>query len=393
MSVGRSDDEAEEQRRRAEEAEQNALTLSLVLEIETLWDVLLGEIRPVTTERQFEAVVTRAAELVEATAVAVNVHPSERPLRPLLERCPEIIGSWRLDTEALTMSLRSARVVLPTLSLPGGTGDAPDALELQVDLHQPPYHEEPADQLTVIATGEEGATFGKVEPVIAPLLAAAARDHLTDALATATVLSRTSTDVDSRMFGDSAYDTDADSARTTDRLVDLFAGFEHVLARRDVAGREPDGTSPVDAEVKNRRKKLFAESESISVDVRQSLPEGTLEPERLTVEGITGEDPDGYGMRPVSYRLSLDLRDRRRGEGILRVENPSGRAERAVLLPRTTLLWIDHIDSALRRANIVVPAVQRSFFDEMEHPIEAVEPPVGDSLERILRMLAELPYW
>ena len=385
MTVGRSDDEAAEHRRRAEEAEQNAVTLALVLDVETLWDVLLGEIRPVTTERQFEAVVARAAELVEATAVAVNVHPSERPLRPLLERCTRIIGGWRLDTEKLTLVLQGAKVELPPLPLPANSDGAPETLHLHVDLAQPRSDDE-SDRLVVIARDADGdAVFGKALTVRAPLLAEGVRDHLTDALATATVLSHTSSEADRRLFDDPETDVDADAARTADRLVDLFAGLEHALARREAGGRDPAGGSPVDPEVESRRTKLFAMSGGITVDVRQSLPAGTLEPERLTVIAGTDSDPDGYGMQPVGYRLSVDLRDARRGAGILEVEGDVGWAERAVLLPRMTLLWTDHVDSALRRARVLIPGVRRSILDEVEHPVEAVEPPVGDEFERLLR--------
>ena len=391
--MGRSDDEAEEHRRRTEEAEQNAVTLALVLDVESLWDVLLGEIRPVTTERQLDAVVARAAELVEATAVAVNVHPSERPLGPLLVRCPCIIGGWRLDTEALTLVLQGAKVELPPLPLPANSDGAPETLHLHVDLTQPRSDEEESDRLVVIARDADGdAVFGKALTVRAPLLAEGVRDHLTDALATATVLSHTSSEADRRLFDDPETDVDADAARTADRLVDLFAGLEHALARREAGGRDPDGDSPVDPEVESRRTKLFAVSGGITVDVRQNLPAGTLEPERLTVLACTDADPDGYGMQPIPYRLSVDLRDARRGEGILEVEGDVGQAERAVLLPRMTLMWTDHIDSALRRAHVLIPGVRRSILDEVEHPVEAVEPPIGDKFERLLRGYSDLPF-
>jgi hypothetical protein len=393
MRVGRSDDEAEEHRRRTEDAEQNALTLALLLDVETLWDVLLGDIRPVTTERQFDAVVARAAELVESTAVAGTVHPSERPLRPLLERCPHAFGGWRLDTEALTPTLQRANVELPPLPLPGDSDGAPDTLHLHVDLSQPRANGEAPDRLTVIARDADGeALFGKVLTVLAPLLAEGVRDHLTDALATATVLSHTSSEVDHRLFEEPAGDVDADAARTADRLVDLFAGLEHALARREAGGRDPGGDSPVDPEVESRRTKLFAMSGGITVDVRQNLPAGTLEPERLTVLACTDADPDGYGMQPIAYRLSVDLRDARRGEGILEVEGDVGNAQRAVLLPRMTLLWTDHIDSALRRAHVLVPAVRRSILEEMEHPVEEVEPPVGDEFARLLSGYSDVPF-
>lgn len=334
MSVWRSDEEAEGDRRRAEEAEQNAVTLAVMLDVETLWDVLLGEIRPVQDERQLEAVVASVAELVEATAVAGTLHPSERPLRSLLERCPRIIGGWRLDTEALTLVLQREKVELPPLSLPGDSDGAPETPHLHVDLVQPRAGREAADRLTATSRDGNGeAVFGKAVTVLAPLLAEGVRDHRTNSLATATVLSHTSSDVDHQLFEEPAGDVDADAARTVDRLVDLFAGLEHALARRKAGGRDPNGDSPVDPAVESRRTKLFAMSGGITVDVRHSLPAAMLEPERLIVIACTGADHDGYGMQPIPYQLSVDLRDARRGEGILEVEGEFERLLRGVLGP------------------------------------------------------------
>jgi len=48
---------------------------------------------------------------------------------------------------------------------------------------------------------------------------------------------------------------------------------------------------------------------------------------------------------------------KRDGEGLLDVSSWTGSVERAVLLPHVTYLWIDHIDSALRRANAILPGL------------------------------------
>jgi hypothetical protein len=46
-----------------------------------------------------------------------------------------------------------------------------------------------------------------------------------------------------------------------------------------------------------------------------------------------------------------------------------------VLLPHVTDLWTDHIDSALRRANAIVPGIRRRLHDEAMEPVAQAGPP------------------
>jgi len=102
------------------------------------------------------------------------------------------------------------------------------------------------------------------------------------------------------------------------------------------------------------------------------LPEGTVEPVRLTFRVTTGEDPDGFGVLPITYNLQLDLTETNRGEGLLEVSSWTGRA---VLLPHVADLWTDRIDSALRRTNAIVPGIRRVLHDETMDPVVEVGPP------------------
>ena len=96
----------------------------------------------------------------------------------------------------------------------------------------------------------------------------------------------------------------------------------------------------------------------------------------LAFRATTGEDPDGFDVLPLTYELQLDLIEKHRGQGLLEVSSWTGSAERAVLLPHGTDLWTDHIDSALRRANAIVPGVRRGLHDETMGPVAEVGPPV-----------------
>ena len=383
----------EDWRLSAEEHEAARRFLAELSDVESLWAMLLGEHEPIATRRQVQAVTARVAEFLEQTALAGGFHPSERPLRGLLERCLRITGEYELDTTTLLMDLRRAIVELPPLPLPAGTDGEPEWLGVRVMLWQPPDLEGANDLLGVQPLVDGPLRDVEVTELLGlPVLAGAVRDHLLDALPTSTVLSRTATTGEEVERPELAADADADAARAADRLVDLFAGLEHALARRDGHGRDPDGDSPVEGEVEHRRRILFADARAIRVHVHQTLPAGTLEPVRLIVEGKTGEDPDGYGLNPLSYKLIVDLREEQRGHGRLEVAGASGRAQREVLLPRTTLLWTDHIDSALRRANVVVPAVRRSPFDEHLAPAPEVDPPVHSVWEQMLESLQNLPF-
>ena len=74
---------------------------------------LASPLGPARSERQVEALLPRVSDLLELTYGAALVHPSERPLHPLLERCPAITGERELDTQALTLELVGSALVLP----------------------------------------------------------------------------------------------------------------------------------------------------------------------------------------------------------------------------------------------------------------------------------------
>jgi len=388
--MGWSSDEEQERQQRETLAAEYAEGFEQLARIERLWIDQVSPLGPVSTERQVQALLPRVAELLELTYGAALVHPSERPLRPLLEQCPQISGEWELDTAALTLELVGSTLVLPLLPLPRG-GDAlstDDAigdgvrsrrrfgLLTHVRLSQPPSPSSPLDDLGVMLL--DGEAFASAEHRMRLDLAAladAVRTHLIDALPSATVLTRTGTSEHGRIATSLLPDCDVDAARSADRLVDLFAGLEHALARGIAGGRGPDAATVTDREVTHRKDMLLESIDRICVTVHQALPEGTVEPVRLTFRATTGEDPDGFGVLPLAYDLQLDLTEAHRGEGLLEVSSWTGRAERAVLLPHVADLWTDHIDSALRRANAIVPGIRRSLHDETMEPVVEVGPP------------------
>ncbi len=390
-----SGDEAEERRRRAETAGAVTEHLEGFADLPRLWAAAVAGEGAVRGMRHLETLAARLAELLETTEAAATVHPVERPLAPFLAACPRMDGEWELDTRDLGLRLRTVRLILPPLTWPVAD-DAEEVLLVGILLAQPPVHGGEQDRILVSTPTTDGmAGIHLVRAVGLPVLAGAARDLLSDRLATATVLARTS-DVGAmrRTPGDlPAEDEDPDAAGAADRLLDLLAGLEHALSRRAAGVRGPDGTAPGDAEVVRRRDVLLAEAERIVVDVLQLLPAGTVEPVRIRTTLRPGDDPDDLDVLPVRYDLSLDLRDGARGAGLLEVVTPAGRAERPVLLPRVADLWTDHVDSALRRAHAVVPAFPRRPIDDAEEPLPVVDAPLAersepDPAELLRRMLA-----
>jgi hypothetical protein len=124
-----------------------------------------------------------------------------------------------------------------------------------------------------------------------------------------------------------------------------------------------------------RKDVLFASLDEVRVTIHQELPEDTIEPVALTFKATTSDDPDGFDVLPLTYRLQLDLTETHRGEGLLEVSSWTGTSERAVLLPHVAGLWTDHIDSALRRAKVLAPGIRRTLHDETIDPVLEVEPP------------------
>ncbi len=159
----------------------------------------------------------------------------------------------------------------------------------------------------------------------------------------------------------------------------MLPKLEYVLARGAAGGRGPDGESITDREVTHRKGVLLDTIDQVRVTVHQALPGGTVEPVLLALRATTGEDPDGFDVLPLTYDLQLDLTEKHRGQGLLEVSSWTGSAGRAVLLPHVTDLWTDHIDSALRRANAIVPGVRRRLHDETMDPVLEVEAPARTS--------------
>jgi hypothetical protein len=52
-----------------------------------------------------------------------------------------------------------------------------------------------------------------------------------------------------------------------------------------------------------REDMLLESIDRIRVTVDEALPEGTVEPVRLTFRATTGERPDGFGVLPLTYDL------------------------------------------------------------------------------------------
>lgn len=363
-------------------------------ELPTLWAGLMAGERRVRGRRHLEVLAVRLTELLETTNGAGALHPASRPLAPFLDACPEIVGEWRLDAVDLLLHLERAQLQLPPLFWAWEVDDADDdpavagdrvvgpgieAMAAFVGLAQPPRFEGGHDEVFVGTLRSEGArSIQHLQAADLPVLAAAAHDHLVDRLPTSVLLARTS-DLRAEPERPSIGPVhDVDAARAADRLADLLAGLEDALARCAAARRGPDGGTEVEVEVEveHRRAVLFDRAGRIEVGLRQILPAGTVEAVTLDVELLSGDDPDGLDVLPVVYDLRLDLRGADRGAGVLRVQKGAGRAERAVLLPAVTELWSDHIESALRRARVIVPAFPRRALDEARDPVPVVEPPL-----------------
>lgn len=356
--------------------------LARLADLPSLWLDVVGATGPLRGARHLDELTVRIVELLELTNGAAGHHPGERPLAPLLAGCREVRGSWRLDTRSGALRLEGMTAFLPVLPLRDEDMDEDvDRLAVMVGL-RPPGGADGCDTVLVGSLAQRDALpirhRGDAE---LPVLAVAVRDHLVDGLATATVLARTPEGPGAAPLPAPAADRDPDAARAADRLLDLFAGFEHALARRAAAGRGPAGDAAGDAEVEHRRRTLLATAEEVQVEVQQRLPAGTLEPVRLHVTATTWDDPDGLDVLPLTYTLRLDLVAGARGAGVLEVGTWSGRSQRAVLLPHVADLWTDHLDSALRRAHVVVPAVRRPPRDDLEDPVPEVGPPVADDFD------------
>jgi hypothetical protein len=366
--------------------------LALLADLEGAWLSLIGETGPVTSQRHVESLAARVAELLEVTIIAAPLHPNERPLRTLLDRCLRIEAEWDLDTYRLGLELATVRLLLPVLPLPLETSEdrreVIDALGVQVRFDEQLFAV-PSGDIAEVAVKSlidgEPAPHSASMWVELPVLRTAVRDHLTDALTTATVLTRSSESVPALLGSVTAElppDRDVDTARAADRLLDLLTGLEHSLARRASTTRVSDGTRPGDSETTKRQAVLFDTVEKVRVRFRQTLPAGTLEPILLEASASTSDDPDGIDVLPTDFTLRLELTGGRRGQGVLEVPFWLGGSQRAVLLPHIADLWDDHIDSAIRRAHAVVPAVRRSPLVEINDPVPDIGPPIVEATSR-----------
>jgi hypothetical protein len=360
--------------------------LALLADLEDTFVRMLGHPGPVLTGRHVESLAHRVVELLELTDVAGSIHPNERPLRPLLDRCPHLTAEWDLDTEELSLRLAEIRLLLPILPLPLD-GDEPsiDGLAVRVDFSFDPLALPNGDAATVLVhslvDGELGPYATSLWALL-PVLRGALTDHLLDALTTATVLSRTldrdTSSGTSPLDAELGPDGDVDAGHRVDALLGRYVDLEQALVRRASAIRRPDGTRDGDEEVEASRSRLLDMVTRVRVRARQTLPAGTLEPVLLEYAAQTGHHPDGSGPDHVEYVVTLALDVERRGQGVIALGFWHGKAERSVILPQVCDLWDDHIDSAIRQAHAVVPAVRRTPHAELADPTPHVDPPAAD---------------
>lgn len=366
--------------------------------IEEQWGALVGPVDPVTSDRQLDALAQRVAELLDATLPAGSAHPSEAVLAPLVARMPAIEGLWFLDTDVVgnhlpQMELMTAYAHLPGLPLrtfgveghdvDGAAQHLGSIVELDVSIGSEGRETGDAVHVVLLEQHRHDLPVSRADGRF-PALRSEVGRTLERAVASATVLSTCAApDERWQTYTRPAFDRDAEAARIADRLLELFAGLEHALARQAAGRRNPDRTSAADAEVTYRRELVLGSAKDVYVDVVHRLPENTLEPYRLSLRAATGRGPDPSDVLPVTYRLELDLSEGRRGMGILRTDDWRGRAERAVLLPHVTDLWTEYIESAIRRAVITTRGVRRPVDDEEADPLTEVEMPTGDGEDLI----------
>ncbi len=358
-----------------------------------LWQELVRGVGPVLNQRHVAALAHRVAELLELTEVAANIHPTRRPLQGFLASCPGIEGLWELDIESLLMRLDDVSLWAPALLVPSREEGRPAALTTFVHLFLPPSAEA-LDGIAVSVLERDGTRSDEHDlPISLPVLAGATYDHLVSSIPTATVLARSA-----RGFlrpaidpPDANADTDVDAGRAADRLIEMFAAYEDLLARRAAKRRGPDGSFALDSEVDRQQSVIFDHSYKTKAVVRHSLPENTLEPISLRIDAHTGPDPNGHDQFPTAYTLELDISEDHRGAGRIRVANWEGTAERAVHLPHLTHTWLDHIESAILRCEIVTRGIQRTPAEELTNPVEAVLAPIAESYGKSV-ILNDIPF-
>lgn len=364
--------------------------LELLSDLQETFVRMLGHPGPVKTERHFESLTHRVIELLELTDVAGSIHPNERPLRPLLDRSPQIEAEWDLDTGTLSLQLSEIRLFLPILPLPLD-GDEPsiDGLVVRVDFSFDPVSVPNGDYATVLVhsliEGEPGP-YATSHWALLPVLRVGLTDHLADALTTALLLSRSGhtrgSSQASRLSVKLQADTDTEAGQWIDELVAQYEDLDRALLSRQTATRRPDGSRDGDRDVEASRDLLLDSITQAQVRVRQTLPAGVLTPVQLEYQASTGQDLGPSNLNFLNYKLSVALEGDQRGQGVLTVDEWQCTAARRVYLRNVCDLWDDHIDSAIRHAHAVVPALRRTPHAERDYPTTLVEPPVGEQAAR-----------
>lgn len=345
------------------------------------WGELIG-LRPdaeVRGRRHLDVLVAQLTELLEGLDATVARHPSDRVLDGFLAACPRIEAEWELDTLRPELVARTTALALPPAPV-GGDGRTLFAMVVLGD---------PSGPHGVLVASEDVDPDGGAMRVDVrlPALAAAVLDHLVAGLRTAAVLVRTpapegpgvpAPEVDA---ADDAADGAADAA---EHVVGLLARLEAAVHRAGTLGGDPGAMR--DERLLRRRDDALGRVGSVRVDVRQRLPDGILEPTALALSAAPGREPDDGAVR---YHLALDLTEGRRGVGRLEVEGRRGRSVRRVRLPGLVELWTDHVESALHRAHVVVPAVGPAGPDA----VPPVPPPVREPTARELHdPLPDVPF-
>lgn len=335
----------------------------------------LGPEAEVRGRRHLDVLVAQLTELLEGLDATVARHPSDRVLDGFLAACPRIEGEWELDTLRPELVARTTALALPPAAV-GGEGRALFAMVVLGD---------PSGPHGVLVASEDVDPDGGAMriDVRLPSLATAVLDHLVAGLRSAAVLVRTPAPGGPAAPGPEA-DAEDGAADAAEHVVRLLARLEAAVHRAGRLGGDPSATH--DERLLRRRDDALGRVGRVRVDVRQRLPEGVLEPTALMLSAAPGRESDEGTVR---YHLALDLTDGRRGVGRLEVEGHRGRSVRRVRLPGLVELWLDHVESALRRAHVVTPAV-RSAGPEAVRP---VPPPVREPAVRELHdPLPDVPF-
>lgn len=367
--------------------------LDALADPDELWTEMVDGLGPVRSQRQAAALAHRVAEFLELTQVAQHIHPTRRPLQGFLEWCGSVEGIWELDVDHLLMRLTTVSLWTAPLLIPSREDGVSAGAVAFAHLFQPPT-DSAIDTIAVSVFEHDGSRSDEHEVSLSmPVLTGAARDHLLSAIPTATVMARAPEGFCFPTVNDAEddTDTDADAGRAADRLLELLNAYEDVLEQQAAEKRTPDAISTRAEEIARQQAVLFDHAYATRVLIRHRMPENTLEPIRLTLDTHTGHDPNGDDPLPTGYRLEIDMSEGYRGTGRIRTGNWSGYAERSIHLPHVTYTWIDHIESAILRSQIVAEGIRRTPADEMANPVETVLAPIAEAAGNSV-MLSEIDF-